>query len=223
MMVPALLLVLIAIVVVLVAMPSARTGSPGSATPSASGARRILDQRLAAGELTPQEHARRVAVLTEARPDGSRRATAAAVIGGVAILGLLVAALAWGWTGWDWSEHDRQMGSHMGWRSADGSASAPVPGAPTFEVTATDLQFDPTTLTITAGVPVNLTLVNDGKAFHDLTIPSLDFMLDAEPGERTTGSLTVDAPGTYEWVCSVPGHAQAGMRGNLTVRPAEAS
>jgi uncharacterized cupredoxin-like copper-binding protein len=34
--------------------------------------------------------------------------------------------------------------------------------------------------------------------------------------ERRT---TFDAPaGTYEFVCAIPGHGQAGMKGTLTVR-----
>lgn len=37
-----------------------------------------------------------------------------------------------------------------------------------------------------------------------------------EPGQSAT--LTVDlSPGTYEYECTMPGHAMAGMRGTLTV------
>jgi uncharacterized cupredoxin-like copper-binding protein len=48
-------------------------------------------------------------------------------------------------------------------------------------------------------------------------MPELGFMLDADPGQQTSGSLTVDEPGTREFSCSVPAHAQAGRRGTREV------
>lgn len=211
-MVVVVLIVLVAIVVLLL------VSSPQSAPErrSASHAQQILDQRLAAGQLDREEHARRSATLAETRVGSPRRPTAL-IVGIVAIVALLGTAMAWGGMGWGWPEHHRWMASHMGWSSVDGSADAPVPGAATVEIVATDLRFDPTTLTITAGVPVNVTLVNDGRVFHDLTIQALDFMLDADPGEQVSGSLTLGEPGTYTFECSVPGHAEAGMRGTLVV------
>lgn len=53
--------------------------------------------------------------------------------------------------------------------------------------------------------------------FHDLSMPEVGFMLDADPGQQTSGSLTVDEPGTREFSCSVPAHAQAGRRGTREV------
>lgn len=64
---------------------------------------------------------------------------------------------------------------------------------------------------------MNLRLVNRGQVFHDLIIPDLDVTLAAEPGEAVTEGITVATPGTYELLCTVPGHADAGMRGTLTV------
>jgi uncharacterized cupredoxin-like copper-binding protein len=42
-------------------------------------------------------------------------------------------------------------------------------------------------------------------------------MLDAEAGDEVVGGLRLDEPGTYEFLCSVPGHAEAGMRGEIVV------
>ena len=40
---------------------------------------------------------------------------------------------------------------------------------------------------------------------------------DVQPGSSAT--LTINAPaGTYDFICSIPGHADAGMRGKLTVQ-----
>lgn len=60
-------------------------------------------------------------------------------------------------------------------------------------------------------------MTNTGGVFHDLTVPAADFRLDVEPGDEAVGGLTLQEPGTYEYFCSVPGHANGGMRGTLTV------
>jgi len=38
------------------------------------------------------------------------------------------------------------------------------------------------------------------------------------PGETATVTFTAPAPGVYDYICTFPGHALAGMRGTLTVK-----
>jgi azurin len=38
------------------------------------------------------------------------------------------------------------------------------------------------------------------------------------PGETDTVTFTAPAAGTYDYICTFPGHAQAGMRGTLNVK-----
>jgi azurin len=38
------------------------------------------------------------------------------------------------------------------------------------------------------------------------------------PGESDTVTFTAPAAGTYDYICTFPGHALAGMRGTLTVK-----
>ncbi len=38
------------------------------------------------------------------------------------------------------------------------------------------------------------------------------------PGENDTVTFTAPAPGTYTYICTVPGHYAAGMKGTLTVQ-----
>ncbi len=111
------------------------------------------------------------------------------------------------------------MGGGMmgGQGSARENAPPPSVDAAEIVVVAGDIWFQPNKLRISAGETVNLTLDNQGAAFHDLTIGDLDFVLAANGGEGSSGALTVDVPGTYEFFCSVPGHAQAGMTGTLIV------
>lgn len=68
-----------------------------------------------------------------------------------------------------------------------------------------------------AGVTVNVELHNRGSIFHTFTITDLNFELEANGGQTTSGALLADRPGIYEFICSVPGHAQSGMRGRVIV------
>ena len=182
-------------------------------------AEQALARRYAEGEIDDDEYRQRAATLTAARPRSTQQPWWPLAIAVAAII-LLVVALLWGGMGsgrmWN------TMGRHMGWTQSasaqTGDATRPYADATVVDVTATDLAFDPTAITVDAGDRVNLRLVNRGQVFHDLTIPDLDVTLAAEPGETVTAGITVDTPGTYEFLCTVPGHADAGMRGTLTVR-----
>lgn len=182
-------------------------------------AEQALARRYAEGEIDDDEYRQRAATLTAARPRSTQQPWWPLAIAVAAII-LLVVALLWGGmgSGWMWNT----MGRHMGWTQSasaqTGDATRPYADATVVDVTATDLAFDPTAITVDAGDRVNLRLVNRGQVFHDLTIPDLDVTLAAEPGETVTAGITVDTPGTHEFLCTVPGHADAGMRGTLTVR-----
>jgi uncharacterized cupredoxin-like copper-binding protein len=180
----------------------------------------VLDRRLAEGELTIEEHAQRRHALQE-RGHGSRSQSSAwggpvaVIAAATVVVGLLVwlGMASWGGRGW--------MGGHMGWGGSTSSTTEIVEGARQVDVEAGDLWFDPATVEVTAGEPVNLRLVNTGAAFHDLTVPAADVVIAAEPGEDTIGSVEFSDAGRYEFYCSVPGHAQGGMRGTIVVTAAD--
>lgn len=113
------------------------------------------------------------------------------------------------------------MGSpgHMMWSGAGdlGTANAPILDASEVIVEADEFGFSPETITVVENTPVNLTLINTGSIFHDLTIQDVGFRVAANGGERVTGGLVPQTPGTYEFECSISGHAQAGMTGTLIV------
>ncbi len=108
-------------------------------------------------------------------------------------------------------------GMHGGGNGRDGLAPSPVAGAPRLLVVATEFAFEPSEIRLREGETFNITLDNRGALFHDLTIDELGFKLTADAGARATGSLAIAEPGRYEFVCAVPGHAQAGMAGSLVV------
>jgi GT2 family glycosyltransferase len=69
-----------------------------------------------------------------------------------------------------------------------------------------------------AGETVEITFANEGSLSHNLTIKGLDAGTDTiQAGNTTTISFTPEEPGTYDIVCTVPGHSQAGMTGDLVV------
>lgn len=99
----------------------------------------------------------------------------------------------------------------------ESAAPPPIPGARELTVEAGDLFFTPGELRVRTGEPINLTVVNTGEAFHDFTIADLGFMVDVAAGATVTAGLTMDRPGEYQFRCTVPGHAAAGMVGTLIV------
>jgi nitrite reductase (NO-forming) len=109
--------------------------------------------------------------------------------------------------------------------AADTAISAPAVTDGVQQVTLAlgdSLRFAPQSVVVRAGEPVELTLRNDGGMPHDFVITdgvSSPVKVVAQGGQTAHGTFTIDTPGTYTFVCSVPGHAAAGMRGSITVRP----
>lgn len=88
-----------------------------------------------------------------------------------------------------------------------------------------DFRFAPNSLDARVGVPLRVRLTNRGTERHDLNFPSLHMPglqgveSILEPGETRSITLQFDTPGTHSFICSLPGHAAAGMTGAVTVRP----
>lgn len=118
---------------------------------------------------------------------------------------------------------------------ACGQAAGQPQAAAALVISASEYRFLPAQLTLPAGQAATLRLKNAGQQPHDLTlasgpgIPTPDAHADAahaansayhvaaEPGQSATLTLTLP-PGDYTFICSVPGHAELGMRGSISVR-----
>lgn len=123
---------------------------------------------------------------------------------------------------------------------------AGAPGQPFTEITveATDFTYDPVSITVPAGQSVTLLLKNTGKVEHDFVIdkinvtdvaasdsgpaehhqmnqPEYDLHFFAKAGETANLKFTALEPGTYEIFCSIEGHKEAGMIGELIVAAQE--
>jgi nitrite reductase (NO-forming) len=125
-----------------------------------------------------------------------------------------------GWT------HDPGIGGGGAHTAAPGaSGAAPSPdesghgggtAAGTLEITSVDLGFTPKELLVDEPGTYEVRLTNDGAIPHDITFPGGQ-TTTVQPGE--TGSVTVDVPADgLQFICSIPGHADAGMQGAISVK-----
>lgn len=95
-----------------------------------------------------------------------------------------------------------------------GGATTAQPGD--LMLTMEDVRFGDTALDADAG-GIGVLVANKDLFWHTFTIKELDVNLNVPVGAERR--MTFNAPaGTYEFVCAIPGHTQAGMKGTLTVR-----
>ena len=75
------------------------------------------------------------------------------------------------------------------------------------------------------GEQVTVTLINGEGAEHDIFFPDVDAKTARVSGQGNSTSVTFtapDRPGAYQYIDSVPGHAEAGMSGYMLVGGAQA-
>lgn len=65
--------------------------------------------------------------------------------------------------------------------------------------------------------PVELTIRNDGALDHDIKIADLDVDILLSPGDIEIINFTVDHATTIQYICSIPGHEEAGMVGEIII------
>lgn len=97
--------------------------------------------------------------------------------------------------------------------------SAPIPSeAKEFAVSGNEYSFNPSSINVKAGDQVKITLKNTGRLVHNFVIRDLGVSgRTISPGQTDTIEFAVPEAGTYTFICSVPGHAIAGMLGDLVV------
>lgn len=105
------------------------------------------------------------------------------------------------------------------------ASQRPAPGPPSAaSIVLQDYRFSPNRLDVKVGHSLTVTLTNAGTERHDLSFPSfhmpglqgVESIL--EPGETRTITLRFEQPGYHTFICSVPGHATAGMTGVVFVQ-----
>jgi len=90
-------------------------------------------------------------------------------------------------------------------------------GARTIAVTGDGFRFDPPRIEASVGEELAIELTA-ADVEHDFVIDELDAHVSAGRGETATGGFHAgEERGTYTYYCSVPGHRDAGMEGELVV------
>ena len=97
------------------------------------------------------------------------------------------------------------------------------------QATATEFEFSPNEWTVPAG-EFDLEFTNDGSTDHEWVIMNEEISSEDEfaedkvldevetgAGETVTATFSVDEAGTYQVICGLEGHFDAGMEGTLTV------
>lgn len=106
------------------------------------------------------------------------------------------------------------------------------------EATMADFKFTPTEWSVAAGEEITIDLTNDGALVHEWVIlqPGVQISSEAElpeteeelladfvywedeiaPGESKSVAFTAPEAGSYQIICAIEGHFNAGMTGTLT-------
>jgi len=106
-------------------------------------------------------------------------------------------------------------------------------GGNSIQARAAEFSFEPTSWTVNAGEEFSIEFTNGGAIEHEWVVIELGEDIESEDefaedkvlleieavpaGESTTEPFTIDAAGTYQVICAVPSHFNAGMEGSLTV------
>jgi uncharacterized cupredoxin-like copper-binding protein len=98
--------------------------------------------------------------------------------------------------------------------------AACAPAAPNeATITMKEMAFAQSEITVKAGQPVTLRLVNRDGYAHAFDIDEFDIHSLLAANETAEVSFIPEKPGRYPFYCSSPGHEMAGMAGTLIVEP----
>jgi uncharacterized cupredoxin-like copper-binding protein len=126
---------------------------------------------------------------------------------------------------------------------AIGACSGDDAASTNLEVTTTDFQFTPNSWTVPEGEEITIEITNDGSVLHEWVLMQPGVAIDSEAdlpdteeellaefvyvedeveaGATKTLTFTAPAEGTYQVICAIESHFDAGMEGTLTVVQAE--
>ena len=165
----------------------------------------------------------------------------------VLVVGTLTTVGSWG--AWQWLEHNPQWAGHGHSHGNDqGHADSAAPVAQvvsrSIDVRMDDtMRFAPDTLQVQAGETIRFVVHNAGKVEHELVLGTdADIRAHAEdmkkgtdhshagaaaisvaPGQTGELVVTFTQTGTLQMACLIPGHYEAGMKGQLNVSSGAAS
>jgi nitrite reductase (NO-forming) len=132
-----------------------------------------------------------------------------------AIASLLIGCTSAATGGWSYAPAAAATAAAVHPSSPVTSSAAPAASGDAIEIKAFDLGFTPSAVTVPAAGTYNVKFDNTGAAPHNVTFAD-GTVIAADPGQTKTGTVTVPADG-ISFICSIPGHEQAGMKGAVAV------
>jgi uncharacterized cupredoxin-like copper-binding protein len=106
------------------------------------------------------------------------------------------------------------VGMGMALRKSDGGTGAATSAS--IEAHLTEFEIALSSGQIPAGGTI--TVHNMGTTAHDLAVSRTDLTTGSiEPGESATLDISELEPGTYDLLCTIPGHADSGMTASLVI------
>ncbi len=111
----------------------------------------------------------------------------------------------------------------LGGCATSGGGGGTGGGGTSTTIVYSEMRFDPNRIDAKVGQTITIHLVNKGAQRHDFAFPALNMPgfrsieTALEPGESTTITVKFDQPGIHVFICTLPGHAVAGMTGAVFV------
>jgi plastocyanin len=100
--------------------------------------------------------------------------------------------------------------------SSGGGTSADVSGKTTFDMTAQNFSFTPSTLVGTAGQTLQIRVTNTGSVLHNFSITSQNVDIQISPGQEQEFDVTFPSSGSVQFFCKFH-KVSNNMVGQLTV------
>ena len=86
------------------------------------------------------------------------------------------------------------------------------------KVEAGEFYFKPNSFTVEQNAPVRFMVTNAGKIEHSLVFEGIEARIQSiMPGTMNTLEIIFSDSGAFTFICDIPGHAGAGMKGKVTV------
>ena len=128
----------------------------------------------------------------------------------VLVLALLLAACGGGGS--------NQQSSTPSQTQSTPAASSADSGVRVIDIVFDDFSFGPQEIRVKSGERVRLNIRNNGSVAHDWYVDDLGLGTPLiQPGQTTTFEFTAGAAGSYEAICTEPGHEALGMTGVLII------
>lgn len=87
------------------------------------------------------------------------------------------------------------------------------------ELKMSEFAFAPNKISTEVGTLLEFQVTNEGKVEHEIVIdaPEAEFEVEVKPNLSADFAVKFRKPGIYAFKCEIPGHLEAGMKGEIVV------